>query len=98
MWLSDHRAAASCRSFWDRPSLARFWLLGRSPARNSTVRRRQLPTEIEPAFSEGIKSLRCGLAGQPCELFKFGLVHAVRPSPVRSSNSSEGGRPDDLPA
>src|ERR1700730_17398487 len=51
----------------------RFWILGRSPARNSVDRRGQLPTEIKTVSREGIEPLRRGLTGHPCELFQFGL-------------------------
>ena len=39
-------------------------------------RRGQFATDVEPAFPERIESLRRCLAGQACELFKFGLFHA----------------------
>src|SRR5438045_3020193 len=92
MWLSGCRAAASCRSFWGRPSLARLRLLGSSPAGNSAGGG-QLSSNIKPASPEGIKSLRRGLARQPRELFQFGLIHAVHPSPVARLVAQNGGGP-----
>jgi hypothetical protein len=82
---------------WGRPSVFRFWLLGRSPAGNAADRSGQLFSDIETAFPEGIESLRGGLAGQARELFQLGLFHAlprcgnwmgIIPDPVRSGQAS----------